>query len=134
MEAAFLTQQVLRLRWLNYFPAGQQDRTAYTSELAKPLANAADESIVIAVIDEWMATNPDRPTPADFYAAVKRLNPPSQPVPSWRTGRGVCGDDWKAAGLSSDDFDAWLADPMQPVPEPVLAAAAQRSDLPGTKC
>ena len=69
IEKASLAQ-LTRMMGLNFFPA---DKPAQL-ELAKALQAANSPEIIKAVVDEWLASNSDRPTPADLRRLVGDKN------------------------------------------------------------
>lgn len=96
----FAVEQVRRLRVTNYFAMLDEDSVG---ELARMLTYAANEIITVAVINQWLEEQTERPTPADLRRLVALHNEArSQDVEPLATtykcnkcqDSGMCGGDF----------------------------------------
>lgn len=60
--------QLGRLRSLNYFPAAGTDQE---KELELALKSCRNEFMLAAVVNEWVQSQTERPTPADLYRLIQ---------------------------------------------------------------
>jgi hypothetical protein len=67
----FALEQVRRFRVTNYFAMLDESGIA---ELARVLAFAHTDIIAVAVVNEWLEAQTDRPTPADIRRLVTMHN------------------------------------------------------------
>ncbi|MGA3186689.1 MAG: hypothetical protein ABSF22_06220 [Bryobacteraceae bacterium] len=94
-------QEVHRLRGTNYFSMLDEDGVA---QLVRMLTYAETESIAVVVVNEWLESQTERPTPADLRALVaieneayrERLRARQEAAPaSWKCTKcqdsGICG-------------------------------------------
>src|SRR5580658_1103410 len=101
-------QEVHRLRVTNYFATLDEDAVG---ELARMLTFADTETIVVAVVNQWLEEQTERPTPADLRRLVAEHNIARQQnaeplVTTYKCVKcqesGICGGD-----MSGPDTRPW---------------------------
>ncbi len=71
----FVAKQIGRLAGTEYFGALTEEAVI---ELQRALSTSPNEIIAAAVINEWLETHSDRPTPADLYRLIRAREPKPQ--------------------------------------------------------
>jgi len=97
----FAASQIGRMANLDYFPTEAKAR----QELIKALGTADNEAVAIAVVDGWIKSENQRPTPADIFRLI---------------------EEHKQAGVYWDP--PWKADPTERQ-DPILQALMDRHRL-----
>lgn len=72
ISAKLLREQIDRLRFCNYYPSANP--APYVAEITRVIVRAKNDLVVVAVIDDWLADNRERPTVADINHLVAEHN------------------------------------------------------------
>lgn len=99
----FVAEQIGRLEGTEWFRALTG---AGILELQRAIASAPTEIVATAIINEWLETHSERPTPADIHQAIRNH---ARRAETAKEGdfREVSFDSWRARG-GPDDWDAFL--------------------------
>lgn len=68
IDPKVLAEQFERLRALNYFPSDE----SVQKEIRNAMKSAPNEILLTAVVNEWLKTHTERPTPADIYRLIRQ--------------------------------------------------------------
>jgi len=94
----FAVSQIARLAGTEYFGALSDEAVI---ELQRALSTAPNEAIAVVVINDWLAKQRQRPTPADLHLMIEAHKPKDIRVD------GINFNQWVAQG-NPNDFDAFL--------------------------
>jgi hypothetical protein len=94
----FASDQVKRLAGTEYFAALSDEAII---ELKRAMETAPNEVIATVVINDWLATQRQRPTPADLHTMIEAHKPKDIRVD------GINFNQWVAQG-NPKNFDAFL--------------------------
>ena len=71
-DPRFVTAQIERFSVLNFWPSDQNRSLQLTKELFAVLIRSHSDAQVTAVVNEWIESHADRPTPSELHDILTR--------------------------------------------------------------